>query len=121
MDEKYISNRFLDAVSNLTNACNSSKLSMFSTKNKCVKVVYENINEGAVYALEIRGNYFATHRGANLCVYKKKAQIIVELCTTRLDFILAISNNKIACACPLGSFYLIRETNHLSLDALFTQ
>lgn len=125
MDGKYVSRHILVVASNV--GSNASRLSMYCTKKKTVEMIYECTNQGAVYSFDVDRDHVVTHRGNNLCVYKRQARILVELCMLKIDFTpyrISVSGGRIACACPRRSFGLFlfnQETNHLSQELLFEQ
>lgn len=128
MDGRYVSKHLLVVVSNLTqDSHEQSKVSMYCTRSRSIRAVYESVGEGVVHALETSGEYVATHRGRILCVYKRQAQVLVELCATRIDIMpykIVMKANRIACGCirrSFGMFVFNQETNHLSPDFMCTQ
>ncbi|KAG5859733.1 cleavage and polyadenylation specificity factor a domain-containing protein [Encephalitozoon hellem] len=124
MDGRFLTKHYFATVSNLSGEGNLSKLSMFSTKDSAIKLIYESTDEGVVYALDASEDYLVTHRGHTVYVYKRQAQILVELCVMRIDFTpykIAMHRDRIACSClyrSFGVFKFNQETNHLSLDFL---
>lgn len=126
MDGRFLAKHYFAVVSNLPKEGNFSKLTMFSTKDNAIKLIHESIDEDIVYALDTNEDYLVTHRGHTMHVYKRQAQILVELCAMKIDFVpyrIVMDGDRIACSCAYRSFGVFtfnQETNHLSLDFLST-
>ncbi|KMV66172.1 hypothetical protein M970_051150 [Encephalitozoon cuniculi EcunIII-L] len=124
MDARFLTKHYFVVVSNLSKESSFSTLAMFSTRGNCIKLVYEVTGKGIAYALDSSGDYLVTHRGPSIYVYKRQAQVLVELCAMKIDFIpyrIVMHGDKIACSCiyrSFGVFTFNQETNHLSLAFL---